>query len=78
MSTRAKSWWMPYFQQLLPTAEEVVSDLKLLGAGVDTLDDEMLLFDMLDIKLRLMQESLQNLRRYLLSPTRNLPGPERT
>lgn len=72
MSARAK-----LIQQLLPTAEEVVSDLKLLSAGVDTLDEE-LLFDMLDIKLRLMQESLQNLRRYLLSPTRNLPGPERT
>jgi hypothetical protein len=64
-------------QQLLPTAEEVVSDLKSLGSGLDTLDDEMMLFDMLDIKLRLMHESLQNLRRYLLSPTRNLPGPAR-
>jgi hypothetical protein len=73
VSTRAK-----LIQQLLPTAEEVVSDLKLLGAGVDTLDDEMLLFDMLDIKLRLMHESLQTLRHYLLSPTRKLPGPERT
>jgi hypothetical protein len=75
MSARAKA---NLIQQLLPTAEEVVSDLKLLGAGVDTLDDEMLLFDMLDIKLRLMHESLQILRSYLLSPTRNLPGPERT
>jgi len=72
MSARAK-----LIQQLLPTAEEVVSDLKLLSAGVDTLDEE-LLFDMLDIKLRLMHESLQTLRRYLQNPTRDLPGPERT
>lgn len=57
--------------QLVPVIETVVADLKALATAGDP--EETLLLDMLYINLRTVQESLQNLRTYLLKA--RVPGP---